>query len=165
MLERQLFPKNLNSFQKNKSIWANCYFALNFLQPKWIIPIIEYVYFFNLRALYNSEFLPAVPAHPPLRAGCWGDALGWSLRSLPACLIARATEVGLYWWLECRGADGMEAETFSPFSQLLRSGVLAPMSWDVPTPWELLFHLCDPMWWLPLMKFPLTRFINSKCQL
>lgn len=106
MLERQLFPKNLNSFQKNKSIWANCYFALNFLQPKWIIPIIEYVYFFNLRALYNSEFLPAVPAHPPLRAGCWGDALGWSLRSLPACLIARATEVGLYWWLSAMEQTG-----------------------------------------------------------
>ena len=85
--------------------------------------------FFNLRALYNSELPSTVPAHPPLRAGRWGDVLGWSCRSFSACLILHPVgEVGSLLMNECHGADGMETEMFLPFSQLLMSGVLAPIS-------------------------------------
>lgn len=91
------------------------------------------IFFFNLRALYNSELPSAVPARPPPRAGRRDDALGWSSHSLPACLIPRAVgEVGSLLMNERRGTDGMETEMFSPFTQLLMSGALAPISRDVP---------------------------------
>lgn len=107
---------------------------------------------------------------------CCRQGAGWTIGLQCAvtlffpvhCGCCRLARGGSLLMNECCEADGMETEMFLTFNQIVMSSFFFCCQWAETCPFLKscsFFRWCDPKWQLPLLRFPLTWFMESEFQL